>query len=644
MRLQETEPAMIDLINNDLDELLLLLNRHRPIPLVLDAHRRAALCGNNDIQACPGSGKTTMVGLKLLCLARKWNAIRQGICVLTHTNVARDEILKCLSMHPAGHALRSYPHFIGTIQEFVNTFIALPALRSTGLSVSQIDDDFCTARLERMARHTTKAYLNNRRASISNLQYSWVNNSLALVVPGFSAPSQSASYQDLVEIKGRLQREGAFFYSEMYAYAQKALFLSPQLGASIRIRFPVVLIDEMQDVQGFQDELINSIFNDPGVKYQRFGDPDQSIFDGVGGELPNVTYNSALMQPILESHRYCPAIATHLRGLSSRKLALTTSCTATAGDPSSTMILFSEATRSQVLERFSQIIQVLPEERRRVVKAVGGVAENDANAAAPLNIMSYWADFDRSLQLQSSRPTTLCQAVCQTNTFGSSATRIPLLLDAIVNVYRLAGTRFMDRTGNEKPPTRAGLLDHLRAINSHSHFRRLIAEWMMGVVPTEPEWPVRIQTLLAILGLPQQVGGAAAFLAYDPTPAIADVALQEQRNVFVSAGGVHIHVATIHGVKGETHDATLLLETKHRRLFDVKEMLPHLLNPALDVPVFDPAHPTTKVSIRAAFMKKAYVAASRPKHVLGIAMGRDRVTDAQREELTQIAWNVVDLG
>jgi hypothetical protein len=63
-------------------------------------------------------------------------------------------------------------------------------------------------------------------------------------------------------------------------------------------------------------------------------------------------------------------------------------------------------------------------------------------------------------------------------------------------------------------------------------------------------------------------------------------------------------------------------------LFDVKEMLPHLLDPALPVPVFDAAHPTTNASIRAAFMKKAYVAASRPKHVLGIAMGRERITDA----------------
>jgi hypothetical protein len=117
---------MITLTNPDLDDLLSLLNRGRSVPFVLDTERRAALCNFDDVQACPGSGKTTLVGLKLLCMAMRWPSLQRGICVLAHTNVAKDEILKCLSLHPAGQALRGYPHFVGTIQEFVNTFLALP--------------------------------------------------------------------------------------------------------------------------------------------------------------------------------------------------------------------------------------------------------------------------------------------------------------------------------------------------------------------------------------------------------------------------------------------------------------------------------------------------------------------------------------
>ncbi|HBC2029591.1 TPA: UvrD-helicase domain-containing protein [Clostridium perfringens] len=46
-----------------------------------------------DVNACPGSGKTTVLLAKLIILSRKMPLDNgQGICVLTHTNVAIDEI------------------------------------------------------------------------------------------------------------------------------------------------------------------------------------------------------------------------------------------------------------------------------------------------------------------------------------------------------------------------------------------------------------------------------------------------------------------------------------------------------------------------------------------------------------------------
>jgi hypothetical protein len=635
---------MIELGDNDIDELLLILNRNRSVPLALDLPRRQALCGDHDVQACPGSGKTTLVGLKLLCLVQKWTAQRQGICVLTHTNVARDEILKCLSGHPSGFALRSYPHFIGTIQEFINTYLALPSLRSKGITVAQIDDDHCTSRLERMASPGTKIYLANKHASLSDLRYRWENDNLVLRTPAFLAPSQSPSYANLLAIKSRLQAEGAFFYSEMYAYAQETLFHNLHLANSLRHRFPVVLIDEMQDVQRFQDDLINAIFDHPTVHYQRFGDPDQSIFDGVGGELPNTSYNAAQMQPIAESHRYCPAIAGQLRGLSSRKLALTTSCELKPDDPSSTVILFSDGTRGQVLGRFAELVQTLPAERRLIVKAVAGVAENNGDAAAPLNIGSYWPAFQRNLQPQSPKPNTLCQAVRQAITLGASGKGLSLILDVLVTVFRLAGVRFTNRAGQDRPPSRAGLSDYLRSVQVYAPLRQMIAGWVIGAEPAEGEWKHGVDALRALLNLPDNNGELNNFLAYDPVLALVAAEVETSANTFTSEGGVRIELATIHSVKGETHDATLLLETKYQKLFDLKEMLPHIIDHALPAPIFDPAHPKTHISIRASFMKKAYVAASRPKHVLGFAMGRERINDAQRQSLMDAGWNIIDLG
>ena len=62
-----------------------------------------------DVEACPGSGKTTLLVAKLAVLARKWTQPRRGICVLSHTNVARREIERRLGNTAAGQQLLSYP-------------------------------------------------------------------------------------------------------------------------------------------------------------------------------------------------------------------------------------------------------------------------------------------------------------------------------------------------------------------------------------------------------------------------------------------------------------------------------------------------------------------------------------------------------
>lgn len=85
-----------------------------------------------DVAACPGSGKTTLLVAKLAILAEKWRYRTRGICVLSHTNAARNEIEAWIGNTTAGRRLLSYPHYIGTIHGFVNEFLAIPWLRSRG--------------------------------------------------------------------------------------------------------------------------------------------------------------------------------------------------------------------------------------------------------------------------------------------------------------------------------------------------------------------------------------------------------------------------------------------------------------------------------------------------------------------------------
>lgn len=124
----------------------------------IDEPRRAFLTSRSthDVAACPGSGKTTLIVAKLAIFARKWPHRTKGICVLSHTNVAREEIQHRLGNTVVGQRLLGYPHFIDTIHGFVNRFLALPWLNSNGYPSPTIDDAVATA--HRRGTLTVKEY------------------------------------------------------------------------------------------------------------------------------------------------------------------------------------------------------------------------------------------------------------------------------------------------------------------------------------------------------------------------------------------------------------------------------------------------------------------------------------------------------
>jgi DNA helicase II / ATP-dependent DNA helicase PcrA len=78
-----------------------------------------------DLQAVPGSGKTTVLLAKLLILERYLPLeSKRGILVISHTNAAVDEIKSKIALHCP--KLFSSPNFVGTIQSFVDRFLAIP--------------------------------------------------------------------------------------------------------------------------------------------------------------------------------------------------------------------------------------------------------------------------------------------------------------------------------------------------------------------------------------------------------------------------------------------------------------------------------------------------------------------------------------
>lgn len=655
---------------SDIDRLLVRLNSGESDPsrlLSLDEPRRSTILNYADVQACPGSGKTTLVGLKLMLLLENWHDAYSGVCVLTHSNIGIAEIVSRFGSDIAGSKLLSYPHFIGTIQDFTNTFLALPYARSREWDVQLADEDEFASFVEsanvwNFKVHDRKAdkkywfsyYFKQSKIDPALFSLKHKDGKLTVNAAFMACVNQlvdltksNCDEKDFLSIRLQLCKKSLFLYSEMYELAKQAAASNTDLLAALRSRFKITILDEMQDTQRHQDDLLNIVFPPNECAIQRFGDPDQSIFDAMGGGLPNTTYNDATLHCITESRRFVQSIATTLGALSYRRVGpFTGSRPQLAEGPRNTIFLFEDASIGRVLPAFAELAVTLPMEHRSVVKAVGGIGRTASTTG--LTLPSYWPAFDSKAQSSSFRAKSLCDAVrfCARIGDGDVASRYQVLQTAVLEWMRRAGRKYTTRSGKIMSFNRATLNSYLRESDKTLAFGEVMNFWVTGKFPTEDMWTGTVEGLLSLLELGELNDKAAEFVAYDDCPdaGAANEGIPRDPNVYDAIHGIRIALATIHGVKGETHDATLVCETKYSHWYDIQEMAEFLCNPDAVRPIADYTQPKSKETNRAAFMKRLFVAMSRPRYLLCLAVKKSHLTEPQRAYLRdQAGWAFEDL-
>lgn len=83
--------------------------------------------------------------------------------------------------------------------------------------------------------------------------------------------------------------------------------------------------------------------------------------------------------------------------------------------------------------------------------------------------------------------------------------------------------------------------------------------------------------------------------------------IKPHNSMRISSNDITLQFDTVHGVKGETHDATLYLETEKNGVSDIKSVLPF----------FDQGKPTKSSDYN---IKCVYVGMSRPRKLLCLAI------------------------
>lgn len=614
-----------------------------------DAERRAVLLerGTRDVNAAPGSGKTTVLAAKLLLLARKWPHDRRGICVLSHTNVAREEIQKRLAATPDGSRLLTYPHFIGTIHAFVNQFLALPYLRSEGLEVDVIDDEVFANRAIGMAMRKPPLWGwaqkdQGVKPMVGSLVFRGADLELASEEGNLPRPERP-TYPLLAEIKAELKRKGVFRYADMFAFAEALLARSPVLRDRLSNRFPLVFIDEMQDTSWAQEDLLNCLF-DGTVTVQRLGDLNQRILGSDEGAA-NLTFPRAPALSISTSKRFGPAIAAAVSGVRVGGAAVV----GTSEDVHPPMLLtYATARVGEVLNLFGQrVLERFSDEQlgSGSVKALCARKQGDAKEEPGRSLIDYWPAYAGDAKSS-----------------GSRSERFWALL-ASPRVTTSAASTLVDRAGDAKRAVllvlRAASSPHVSAVRDGSQLLRRLQEAGLDTAP--------LRLLCRTLALDGSLGASKARrlavpgLFYEALKGLLPAALSladfarlsvfaepedapevelEQRHCRVEHGGrkVHVEIGSVASMKGETHLATLVLESFGwpSRRFDLKLAMPVLAGLA--------ARDPKMTEHQLALFRNLYVGMSRPTSFLCITANEGRVTDDCRKGLAAQGWVVEHLG
>lgn len=610
--------------------------------------------GTIDVAACPGSGKTTLLVGKLAILARAWTHAGQGICVLSHTNVAREEIERRLSGDASGRSLLGYPHFVGTIHAFVNSFVALPWLRSQNMRVAMIDDEHCYARRWAELDYGAKYALEQKRKSAKDLKIVDTEFGLGDISwrKGTPLDRTTKTYLAMVEACRAAAANGYFCHGDMFLWAHQALDRNPSLAAAIRHRFPILFLDEVQDNDDEQAELLHRIFmagEDPVLR-QRFGDMNQAIYgdsDGTGGARDIFPDPQGFIS-VPNSHRFGQAIASAADPVALSPPGLI-GLRATRPDKSPLALLLFEPPRAfEVIPAFADLLTkhfTADELRKGDFAAIGSVQRDKGAENAPNCVAHYWADYDHLNAAREAKPRHFLQYVMKGDAERGSRNDIYPVVERVGEAMLRLASILMPSIASRAVANRhrqvLALLEHDEKMLSD--YRRLVLALATGRGPPgADDWENRWRK--PILKIARAIGGNMGgddpgdFLDWVDTAA-PQPGRKRRDNVYShppDAPQVRIRIGTIHSVKGETHRATLVLDT-HYSGSHLLRIKPWLIGKSRGLSLTPP-----RVTVRKS-LKQHYVAMTRPSDLLCIAMRVEDVSDEELARFRERNWSIGDV-
>ena len=232
------------------------------------------------VAACPGSGKTFTVAARLHRLLSGWRHEHRGIAVASFTNVAWKEIAGYLATEFNVHS-PPHPHFLGTLDSFLNTYVFLPfghlVMPSSARPVLTGPPHDHHEPIGSWM-HWRNAECNKRGCKLNEFTYDLENNVVRIGFPKMGYRCTVDGRPCTVR-KPEFTKHGRATQSDAVFFSLQVLQKYPVVAQALAHRFPVVIVDEAQDTSVMQMAILDLLIEHGLRELMLVGDPDQAIYE-----------------------------------------------------------------------------------------------------------------------------------------------------------------------------------------------------------------------------------------------------------------------------------------------------------------------------------------------------------------------------
>lgn len=633
-----------------------------------------------DLLAVPGSGKTTALQAKLFCISRHLPLDgNQGVLVLSHTNNAVNEIKK--KLHTDCFQLFEAPHFIGTVQDFVDKFLAIPFYELFYKNkVHAVDDAVYEQEVVGyLSRHWKNSAVNAIKFKKFNFAAVRLHKNEQGAYEFTLGMEESVTYPHIKkwekegtiiqkhreietfikEMKNYILQRGVVTYDDCYIMAESYVRKYPFVIESLRKRFRYIFIDETQDLKKYQLDLIDAIFNSNQCCLQRIGDKNQTIFKRPDRDIQE-QWNVRNLKTLLNSFRLTDTIAHVVDPFTvdrfpdeygNSKFVVKGKRTLEMGDIPPYLIIFDETTKEQLLPCFNQLIdeyrlRTFQEGTKYGFHIVGwNLKPNESTTNSKLHLCDIFPNCNKLSNKGLNSYATLSEFLVWGCREGSMSDCKSVICKILVYVLRILGKtdkekRYYTQTTLYKFVDEQGesiFVDYLKFVYQASVllFHKKYADCYLFIA----------QYIDNVFSTLFEISKDNIFLAdFYGSGFNSDLTQIEQSSAFPD-----IKIESVHSVKGQTHCATMYVETSYKKyesehLFKIKKRATkrkdaeYYPNPLFQEQV-DDAQVTTKSA-----MHMMYVGFSRPTHLLCYAVVKDIWNDERIRRMEALGWKVIKLS